>query len=169
MPGNSVLDELTYDSDSGALSYKDVRYMLIRPETVIGFQKTIEESNSELAQNAFFQGGFRGGYLSAKKYKELHYFDDIQIIDFMMKMGTEIGWGHFKLQNFDPQKKYLNIIVRKSPFAEAYGESSSAVCHLVRGVLSGLASFLFDQNCVGSEVQCIAKGDAYCIFEILAD
>jgi predicted hydrocarbon binding protein len=168
MPDNSILDELTYDSDSGALRYKDVRYMLIRPETVIGFQKTIEESNSELAQDAFFQGGFRGGYLSAKKYKGLHFFDDIQIIDFMMKMGSEIGWGHFELQNFDPQKKYLNIIVRKSPLARAYGESSCAVCHLIRGVLSGLASFLFNQNCVGSEVKCLAKGDEHCLFEINA-
>ena len=163
---NSILAELTYDSDSGALLYKDVRYMLIRPETVIGFQKTIEASNSELAQDALFRGGFRGGYLSAKKYKELHFFDHIQIIDFMMKMGTEIGWGHFKLQNFDPPKKYLNVIVQKSPFAEAYGQSSSAVCHLVRGVLSGLASFLFNQNCVGAEVKCLAKGDQYCLFEI---
>ena len=168
MPDNSILDELTYDSGSGALRYKDVRYMLIRPETVIGFQKTIEQSNSELAQDAFFQGGFRGGYLSAKKYKALHLFDDFQIIDFMMKMGTEIGWGNFKLQNFDPKKKHLNVIVRKSPFAEAYGESSSAVCHLVRGVLSGLASFLFNQDCVGSEVKCLAKGDEHCLFEIQA-
>jgi predicted hydrocarbon binding protein len=166
MSENSILDELTYDLGSGALRYKDVRYMLIRPETVIGFQKTIEEGDSELARDAFFQGGFRGGYLSAKNYKALHFFDDIQIIDFMMKMGTEIGWGHFKLQDFDPQKKYLNIIVRKSPFAEAYGESSFAVCHLVRGVLSGLASYLFNQNCVGSEVKCLAKGDEHCVFEI---
>lgn len=168
MMANIILDQLIYDSGSGALSYKDVRYMLIRPETVIGLQKTIEESSGELARDAFFQGGFRGGYLSAKKYKELHLYDDIEIIEFMMQMGTDIGWGHFKLQNFDPQNKHLDIMVRNSPLAAAYGESSSAVCHLVRGVLSGLASFLFDQNCVGSEVKCLAMGDENCIFEIRA-
>ena len=86
MSVNSIMDELAYDPASGALNFKDMRYMLIRPETVIGFQKAIEENNRELARAAFFQGGFRGGYLSARDYRELHDFDDTQIIDFMMKM-----------------------------------------------------------------------------------
>jgi predicted hydrocarbon binding protein len=168
MSGNSILDELAYDSASGALNFKDVRYMLIRPETVIGFQKAIEEKNRNLAQAAFFRGGFRGGYLSAKEYRELHDFDETQIINFMMKMGTEIGWGRFSLQKFDLKERHLSITVRHSPFAAAYGHSSSGVCHLIRGVLSGLASALFNKECIGSEVKCLAKGDEHCFFEILA-
>ena len=168
MPANSILDELTYDSASGALNYKDVRYLLIRPETVIGFQKAIEETNREPARDAFFKGGFSGGKLSAQKYRELHHFDDNQIIAFMMKMGTEIGWGHFQLQKFDFQNKNLDIIVKQSAFAGAYGPSSGTVCHLINGVLSGLASVIFKTECVGSEVKCLAKGDAHCFFEIHA-
>ena len=168
MSDNSILNELAYDSASGALNFKDVRYMLIRPETVIGFQKAIEENNRELAQDAFFQGGFRGGFLSAQNYRELHDFDDNQIIDFMMKMGTEIGWGHFTLQKFERKERHLSIIVRHSPLAAAYGRSTSGVCHLIRGVLSGLVSVIFNKECVGSEVQCLAKGDEHCLFEIQA-
>ena len=168
MSDNSILDEMAYDSVSGALYFKDVRYMLIRPETVIGFQKAIEENNRELAQDAFFQGGFRGGYLSAKNYRELHNFDATQIIDFMMKMGAEIGWGQFSLHKFELNKKHLSIIVRHSPFAEAYGHTSRSVCHLIRGVLSGLASVIFNKECNGTEVKCLAKGDEYCRFEISA-
>ena len=166
MSGNSILDELAFDSASGALSFHDVRYMLIRPETLIGIQKAIEEKNRRLAQDAFYQGGFRGGYLSAQNYRELLDFDDSQIIDFMMKMGTEIGWGHFALQKFELKRRYVSIIVRHSPFAAAYGRSSSGVCHLIRGVLSGLASAIFNKACIGSEVKCLAKGDDYCLFEI---
>jgi predicted hydrocarbon binding protein len=168
MPGNSILDELTYDSASGALNYKDVRYMLIRPETVVGFQKAIEDTNRELAHDAFFKGGFTGGQLSVQKYRKLHQLDHHQIIAFMMEMGTEIGWGYFKLQNFDFENKNLEIKVKQSAFAEAYGRSSSAVCHLINGVLSGLASVIFNTECTGSEVRCLAKGDAHCLFSIQA-
>jgi predicted hydrocarbon binding protein len=168
MTQNSILDELNYDQSAGALKYREVRYLLIRPETIIGFQKAIEDRNTELAQDVFFQGGFQGGQLSAQKYREVHNLDDTQIIDFMMKMGAEIGWGQFKLQNFDIQKKQMVVIVNQSPFAQAYGQSPTGVCHLIRGVLSGLASVIFNTQCIGTEIQCLAKGDEHCFFEIQA-
>lgn len=168
MPANSFLDALTYDAASGALNYNDVRYMLIRPETVVGFQKAIEETDPKLAKDAFFRGGFTGGQLSAQKFRELYQLDDQQIIAFMMEMGTEIGWGHFKLQKFDFENKNLEIMVKQSAFAEAYGRSSGGICHLINGVLSGLASVIFNIDCVGSEVSCLAKGDAHCLFKIHA-
>ena len=74
MNENSIIDELVYDPASGALTYKDVRYVVIRPETIVGFQKTIEKHSRKGAQDALFQGGYQGGYLSAKKFKELHFF-----------------------------------------------------------------------------------------------
>lgn len=89
MNPNTILDELMYHQASGALTYKGVRYMLIRPETIVGFQKTIEESSPRTAGDAIFQGGFRGGYLSAKTYKDIHDFDNSRIIEFM-----KIGRAH---------------------------------------------------------------------------
>ncbi len=61
MAENSILDELKYDAASGALTYREVRYLLIRPETIVGFQKTIEKHSRTGAQDALFQGGYRGG------------------------------------------------------------------------------------------------------------
>jgi predicted hydrocarbon binding protein len=166
MAGNSILNNLVYDQSSGKLGYKNVRYILLRPETVVGLQKAIEAIDRQLAKDALFQGGFQGGYLSAKNYKEALNFGDQQIVEFMMEMGTEIGWGRFRLQDFDSQQKRLTTIVYKSPFAEAYGESPESVCHLIRGVLSGLASLLFSKNCVGSEIKCQAQGNEFCVFQI---
>jgi predicted hydrocarbon binding protein len=165
MFNNSILDELTYDHYSGALRFEDTRYLLIRPETVVGFQKVIEETDKQLVKEVFFRGGFKGGYLSAENYKEKFHFNNKQIIKFMMKMGTEIGWGHFTLQAFDSQRKRLRTIVHKSPFAEAYGESDDSVCHVIRGVLSGLASFLFNKKCTCAEIQCLAQGHEHCVFQ----
>ena len=169
MTENTILNELVFDQAAGALGYKNVRYLLIRPETLAGVQKAMEESNQNEARRAFFQGGFQGGYLSAKTFKEIHDFQDHEIINFMMKMGTEIGWGLFRLIDFDPTRHIIRVRVEKSPFAEAYGASSKGVCHLIRGVLSGLATVLFDRDCTATEILCLAKGDQHCVFHIKSE
>ena len=166
MADNPILDELVYDQSSGALLYKGVRYLLIRPETIAGFQKAINESFGKEADDSFFEGGFTGGSLSTKKCKELHNFSDREIIEFMMNMGNQIGWGYFSLECYDPKAKRLRISVANSPFAQAYGKSSHGVCHLIRGVLAGMASILFGKDCNSTEIECRAKGDTRCLFVI---
>ena len=166
MKHNSIIDQLIFDPDTGSLKYKDVRYLLIRPETLVGFQKTIENHSRKTAREALFQGGYRGGYLSAQKYKETQNLSDKETIQFMMTMGAEIGWGQFKLVEYDFENRKLQIRVKNSAFAESYGESAEGVCHLIRGVLSGLASFLFSQDCKATETECLAKGDRHCAFYI---
>ena len=166
MSENPILDELIYDQSSGSLLYKGVRYLMIRPETISGFQKALNESCGKDADESFFEGGFTGGSLSAKKYKELHNFSDLEIIEFMMNMGAQIGWGHFSLERFDPKSKILQVGVAHSPFAESYGKSSQGVCHLIRGVLTGMAAMLFEKDCTSHESECLAKGDARCLFVI---
>ncbi len=107
-----------------------------------------------------------GGYLSSKKYKEIFNFSDRQIIEFMTKMGTEIGWGCFTLNHYDATKKIIRITVGNSPFARSYGESSKGVCDLIRGVIGGMASIIFNQDCIASEVECISTGFEKCVFVV---
>ena len=166
MPKNPILDELVYDPSSGSLRYKGVRYLLIRPETIAGFQKTLVENCGKEVDDMLFDGGFTGGSLSTQKYKELHNFSDHEIIDFMMNMGNQIGWGHFSLDRYDPAARHLCVSVNHSPFAQAYGASSHGVCHLIRGVLAGMATVLFTEDCTAQEVECQARGDRSCRFVI---
>ena len=168
MNQNSIIDQLGYDPASGALTYRGVRYLLIRPETIVGFQKTIEKHSRTGAQEALFQGGYQGGYLTAKKYKEMQNLSDSRTISFMMTMGAEIGWGNFQLIEYDFENRKLQIRVENSAFAEAYGDATEGVCHLISGVLSGLASVIFSINCTASETQCLAKGDECCEFNVSA-
>ncbi len=116
----------------------------------------------------FSKAVIRGDIYPQKKYKEIHNLSDSETIEFMMTMGAEIGWGHFKLDEYDFAKKKLQISVEDSAFAEAYGNSDEGVCHLIRGVLSGLATILFSRNCTASEIECMARGDHHCVFRISA-
>lgn len=160
---------MQYDATSGALLYKGVRYLLIRPETIVGFQKAIAESCGHQAEDKLFEGGFKGGRLSASKYREEFNFSNPEIVKFMMRMGNQIGWGNFTLKEYDQKAKRLAVVVTHSPFAQAYGASSHGVCHLIRGVLAGMGSVLFESDCGAEEKTCRAKGDADCLFVVEAD
>lgn len=164
---NKILKELFFDPEKGGLFYKEVRYLLIRPEVLVTFQKEIEKELGEKAARILFLSGFQGGSLSAKRYREVFNFSTEQIVQFMIEMGSQIGWGRFELERFDLSNKYLSIKIYHSPFAEAYGPSTHSVCHFIRGVLGGMASVIFKREVVVRELPCLAKGDPFCQFEMM--
>jgi predicted hydrocarbon binding protein len=182
---NSILAGLKFDGERGALLYNDVRYLLIRPETLIAFQKAAEEMLGAEADRLLYEGGFAGGALSAIKYREVFGQSDEQSVEFMAKMGTEIGWGKMLVSNFSASGGELELIVEGSPFAGTYGKAGRGVCHLIRGVFAGLASGIFSRRVEAhddatisnageldikridaSEVECLAMGSPCCRFSI---
>ena len=166
MTQNSIIEALGFDKTSGSLTYKGVRYLLMRPETIMSFQKGVEGDLGSKAGEHLYRGGFTGGRLSFSKYKTDLGLSDEQAIEFMLKMGAEIGWGRLSLIHYDPDAQALKIAAYGSPFAESYGKSSQGVCHFLRGVIAGMGSSLFNRNCRAIETECAAMGDDRCLFVI---
>lgn len=163
---NSILADLKFDDARGALLYKEVRYLLIRPETLIAFQKAAEEKLGAGADELLYAGGFTGGTLSAKRYREAFGLSAEQSVEFMAQMGTQIGWGKFTVSSFSVSSCTLELVVESSPFAAAYGKSNRGVCHLIRGVFAGLASGIFECDVESREEECLALGHLHCKFVI---
>lgn len=167
---NHILADLLYDPAAGRLTFKEVRYLLVRPDTLVEFQKAVEaEVGWERCAAMMMAGGVAGGARSAARYKSEFGLTDAEIVDFMCTMGREIGWGHFTLNELSATPQRLVVEVRESPFAAAYGPSDHGVCHLIRGVLAGLASGIFASAVCSAETTCRARGDAICRFELLPD
>jgi hypothetical protein len=51
---NKILKELKFVAEKGGLFYRDVRYLLVRPETLAAFQKAIEEELGEKASQILY-------------------------------------------------------------------------------------------------------------------
>ncbi|NWG04975.1 MAG: XylR N-terminal domain-containing protein [Syntrophaceae bacterium] len=164
---HEILKELHFVQEKGGLFYNEVRYLLIRTETLITFQKAAERDLGAKANQILFESGFVGGELSSKRYREVFSFSNDEIVRFIIGMGSQIGWGRFELEKFDFDQKKLIVKVFHSPFAEAYGPSASGVCHFIRGVLSGMASTVFQKSEILKESSCLATGDPFCRFEII--
>jgi predicted hydrocarbon binding protein len=166
--GNDILEALEFEEESGAISFKGVRYLLIRPETLVEFQKALEESLGDEAQQLLYRGGFAGGHLSTEKYRETFGYGDDEIVQFMKNMGGKIGWGKFQVEEFNPLAKRLIVTVISSPFAVAYGKSAGPVCHFTRGVMAGMGQAPFGEDVTADESHCLAKEDDLCRFLIEA-
>lgn len=114
---NFVFDNLKFDKQKGELSFNGIRYLLIRPETIIGIQKNTRE-----AEKAFFKGGFEGGSRTAKKLNNSRLVPE-EVVRSMCKMGTCLGWGKLELVSF--QKNKFSIKATSSPFALSFGKSKN--------------------------------------------
>lgn len=168
---NSILQEMNWDAPGGALVYKGVRYLLIRPETVYGMVEAAEEQlGAEGAGELLYRGGYIGGQLSGKRYREALNLDPRGAVEFMCNMGGEIGWGRFELVEYDHAGARLVVQVHNSAFAApllaASKQVEQGVCHLIRGVLGGLVAGLTGKEVVAREVHCAARGHAACRIEV---
>lgn len=141
--------------------------MLIRPETIIEFQRAVEEAvGHDACAKMMMAGGIAGGSRSSQRYRALSGGGGEDIVRFMCWIGGELGWGDFHLKALDDESGKLIVEVADSAFAEAYGRSERSVCHLIRGVLAGLGKQVFGGDVRATEEACLAKGDARCRFEI---
>jgi len=84
----------------------------------------------------------------------------------MCKMGGEIGWGKFNVIKLDVPGQEFIVEVENSAFAAAYGEADQGVCHMIRGVMAGMAVGIFGGDVASEETLCRSKGDDRCRFEI---
>ncbi|TKJ37550.1 hypothetical protein CEE37_13620 [candidate division LCP-89 bacterium B3_LCP] len=163
---NEMLDNLEYIPDGGALMYQGIRYLLIRPETIIELQKVMEtELGVEKLGYALYQAGYKGGSLSAEKFRTEQSLSPQEIVRFMATMGGQLGWGRMEVDQMNPDDGTFEMEVYHSVFAEAYGVANFPVCHLIRGVFAGTWGGAIDREIMGLETRCRAvEGPGPCKF-----
>ncbi len=142
----------------GGLTLGGSRYLLIRPETLVGLQKAVELALGERAAACIVAGGRAGG---ARAAASLDGSADERVRR-LLRIGGEIGWGEFALERLTAAE--LTVAVRHSPVAESYGPSAAPVCHLIRGVLESLAIATFGRPATVVEAACVAMGAPVCRF-----
>lgn len=156
---------LNLDENRGALSAHGYRLVLMHPESLIEIQMALEEKIGLEAGQMIFRGGYVIGLREARRLKDADCSED-QIVQKVADRCAAHGWGIFKVENLDLWRHELIFRVDHSPFAYAYGKSTTGVDHMIRGVFSGVCEVIFDKKVVATESMCRAMGDAYCQFMV---
>ncbi|RTZ90732.1 MAG: hypothetical protein DSY91_06005 [Deltaproteobacteria bacterium] len=161
---NPIIEKLQSDETTGTLDFEGIRYLLVRPETFMEIQKVIEEKfGVEAAREIFYQSGFKGTSLTAKKLLDAGMSPG-KCLEEMFKMGAYLGWGRFEIIERDENGSRVEITIKGSPFAGAYGVSEQPVCAILCGALAGIFSTLKGTLYTCSETMCCAAGDTHCHF-----
>jgi len=85
-----------------------------------------------------------------------------ETFDTMQMMARQSGWGTLILSSGDLFGGEARVTVRDCFFCLHARESPEPVCHVLVGLINGIADEIIGVTHRASEEKCIAKGDAVC-------
>ena len=125
-------ERLTFDAAAGAIFDQTRRYMLLRPDALMGVFRHLPEPKRTQALEALEQSIFEQGSDSARAYAKISGADPEGLLRIIAATAPELGWG---LWIFDLTPARLALEVRNSPFAAGHGPSPTPVCHAIKGMV----------------------------------
>ena len=158
---NSFRERLTLDPDAGAWFDQTRRYMLIRPEALMGIFRRLPQAERALALTALQDSVFEQGSDSARAYRAMGGTGET-LLGVIETSAPELGWGRW---SFTREGGLLRLEVRNSPFAQGFGPSDTPVCAAISGMVRAVATLVFERPAAAREVQCVSMGHEFCLFE----
>jgi len=152
---------LSFDLAHGELRDGDTRYLIMRADSLMGLFKRLPEPVRIDALKAFAASVAEYGGRSAARYTA-EDGDARYLLATIAANAPQLGWGvwHFSLT----EARELQLEVKNSPFAHGYGASPEAVCAPIVGMLSAVASIIYDAPAQAEEIVCASTGGAVCRF-----
>ena len=160
----SFRERLEWVPDRGELRDRDIRYMLIRPDSLMGLFQNLGERERTAAFAAFLQSVAEHGRGSVESYRDLGAEEAEELLQTTAETAGQLGWGLWAIEA-DAAAGSLLLTVRNSPFAEGHGPSDVPVYSAITGVLKALTELIYGKPATCEEVHCVAQGNSDCRFE----
>ncbi len=116
-----------------------------------------------LAASILYQIGIRVGYALAKEVHESTGRKDSMLIEDTLDLLKSMGFASFEYKVSKLKHGEITIKAEKSIEAEVVN-IKGVRCHFLRGILSGILSFVEGEYVQVQETKCVGKGDSYCLF-----
>ena len=85
-----------------------------------------------------------------------------QTLDSLQSFAREAGWGELSLLGGDLSRGQARLVLHNCIFCLHITEASEPVCHVLAGLVGGVADEMIGLNHRVLEEKCIAKGDPHC-------
>jgi predicted hydrocarbon binding protein len=161
----SFRDRLAFDPDRGEYRDGNIRYLMIRPDALMGILKELPEAQRPDVLAAFARSITHHGGQSARTYRAAGAADAAALAATIERTAPELGWGKWTLAIGDGR---MDLIVANSPFAAGYGPSATPVCHPILGMLRAVGPMVLGGPVAAAETRCAAQGAPDCRFEVIA-
>src|SRR5277367_1984319 len=155
------LNRLAFDADAGTLRDGEIRYLMIRDDTLMGLFKNLPEPARAAAFQALADATFEFGSRSAAKYRASGAAG-AALLDVIVETAPQLGWGVWSFTERAADR--LTLEVRNSPFVSGHGASQVPVCAPIVGMLRAVSGMVLDGPTLVEEAACAAQGGAVCRF-----
>lgn len=160
----SFRERLQYDAERGEYLDSGIRYMMIRPDALMGILHELEAAQRMPVLEAFARSITRHGRKSAEAYQAMGAADADALLETIQSTASELGWGRWRFARADAG---LDLMVDNSPFAQGYGPSATPVCFPIVGMLRAVGALILGDEVAVTETVCAASRDApTCRFEV---
>lgn len=153
---------LEWDLARGELRDGDVRYLLIRDDTLMGLFRNLPEPARAAALEAFARSVVEHGTRSARRYQTMGAAEARALLGVIEATAPQLGWGVWRFT--ETTGRTLALEVENSPFAAGYGPSPQPVCHAIAGMLEAVGALALGGDVRATEQACAAQGHARCSF-----
>lgn len=167
----ALRDRLAWDEGRGALQDGPRRYLMMRPDVLMGAVAALDAPARAAWLQAWADSTARHGGASLKAYAEAVAHDTSALMAATVQAAADLGWGAWQLVHAGDE---LHLTVTGSPFVDGWRAASSdpaqaPVCAPVRGMLLALATHVLpagplaviEADCAATHAQ---PGPAPCRF-----
>lgn len=159
----SLRERLVWDPSRGKIQDRDIPYLLIRPDSLMGIFRFLPDADRPAAFEAFARSIAHHGRGSAESYRNIGADQADALLDTIADTAPQLGWGIWDLARSGNDG--LSLKVEYSPFAAGYGRSDLPVCAPIRGMLEAVGGIVFGADMKARETACAASGAALCSFD----
>lgn len=155
-------ERIVFDGATGRIMDDTRRYMMIRPEALMGVFTRLPPHDCAMALQAFMASVAQQGGDSAQAYRRMGDAEPSDLLRTISGTAPDLGWG---VWTFELKPRRLVLTVSRSPFAEGFGPSRHPVCHAITGMVRAVAGIVFERPVTAEETRCAAMGAPDCRFE----
>ncbi|MCD6469268.1 hypothetical protein J7L29_00510 [Candidatus Bathyarchaeota archaeon] len=168
---NPEIEGFIADNISGILQIGDDRCIILRRQGYRGLITNIREKFGTGGEAFLYYIGFETGVEYGKSHREiglkLGVADPVRILKVIGgSLFSCVGFGRAEVVNASANPPEATIRIYDSFECELGLESGGPYSHLIRGMLAGVLTVIFNRRMRAEERKCIASGDPYCEFTI---
>lgn len=152
---------LRFDAEAGRVADGPRRYLLMRPDVLMGLFARLAPDERDRALEAIAASIAEHGADSLRAYAAHLGAVDDRLLQATAEAAADLGWGRWTLERVADG---LALEVVDSPFAEGAGRSEVPACAPVRGMLCALAALRMGRPMRAREIACRACGATRCRF-----
>lgn len=162
-----VKDRLRFDAEAGAVFDGARRYVLMRPDVLMGAIRGLNDTVRAQVLAAWRLAAAEHGGESLRAYAQAEPGARARLPEITIEAARDLGWGRWRVTRAGG---HWRLQVDGSPFAAGAGPCAEPVCAPIAGLFLALVRTVDDGGAREvTESTCVARGDAYCEFEVIGD